>query len=56
MKFEFRLPDIGEQNEVVFLLDALRNEFESLEKELYKYECIKQGMMHDLLTGKVRLL
>lgn len=54
--FEFRLPDIDEQNEVVFLLDSLRNEIDSLEKELHKYECIKQGMKHDLLTGKVRLL
>ncbi len=55
-KFEFRLPDINEQNEVVFLLDSLRNEIDSLEKELHKYECIKQGMKHDLLTGKVRLI
>ena len=55
-KFEFRLPDINEQNEVVFLLDSLRNEIDSLEKELHKYECIKQGMKHDLLTGKVRLV
>jgi len=30
-------------------------EIESLEKKLEKYKQIKQGMMQNLLTGKIRL-
>ena len=31
------------------------DEIEALEKERDKYKCIKQGMMQQLLTGKIRL-
>ena len=32
------------------------DEIESLEKKLSKYEQVKQGMMTQLLTGKIRLI
>jgi type I restriction enzyme S subunit len=44
------------QEEVVIFLDSLTAEISNLKIELAKYECIKQGMAHDLLTGKVRLV
>lgn len=44
------------QEEVVKFLDSLTCEIDNLKFELAKYECIKQGMAHDLLTGKVRLV
>jgi type I restriction enzyme S subunit len=31
-------------------------EMESLERKLEKYKLLKQGLMQELLTGKVRLL
>jgi len=31
-------------------------EIETLEKKLDKYKLIKQGMMQNLLTGKIRLV
>jgi type I restriction enzyme S subunit len=56
---EFKTPihmDPKKQENVVQFLDSLTNEIDSLKSELAKYECIKQGMAHDLLTGKVRLV
>jgi len=54
--FEFTLPKIDYQNGVVETLSLLQDEIDFLEIEFFKYECIKQGMMNDLLTGRVRLL
>jgi type I restriction enzyme S subunit len=56
---EFKTPihaDPKKQENVVNFLDSLTNEIDTLKTELAKYECIKQGMAHDLLTGKVRLV
>jgi type I restriction enzyme S subunit len=54
--FEFILPSISYQREAVDVLEILGEEISLLDAELVKYECIKQGMAHDLLTGKVRLV
>ena len=54
--FEFILPSIIYQRESVEALEILGEEISLIETELAKYECIKQGMAHDLLTGKVRLV
>lgn len=54
--FELFLPRIDEQIEIVESLDLQREEISQLEEELQKYEWLKQGMMNDLLTGKVRLV
>ena len=56
---EFQIPihaDPKKQEEVVNFLDSLMGEIAFLKSELAKYECIKQGMAHDLITGKVRLV
>lgn len=47
--------DIDEQTAIADILTTMDNEIEALEKERDKYKCIKQGMMQQLLTGKIRL-
>ena len=48
--------DPTKQDAIVNFLDSLTHEIDTLKSELVKYEFIKQGMAHDLLTGKVRLV
>ena len=48
-------PSIAEQTAIANILTTMDNEIEALEKERNKYKCIKQGMMQQLLTGKIRL-
>ncbi len=45
----------GEQDEIVYILQNVDNELDLLKQKLDKYKKIKEGMMEDLLTGKVRL-
>lgn len=47
--------NIDEQTAIADILTTMDNEIEALEKERDKYKCIKQGMMQQLLTGKIRL-
>jgi len=49
-------PEPGKQEEIRNFLDSLSGEIDTLKSELAKYEYIKQGMAHDLLTGKARLV
>jgi type I restriction enzyme S subunit len=44
-----------EQTRIVQILSDMDAEIESMEKNLEKYKMIKQGMMQNLLTGKIRL-
>jgi len=46
----------GEQEQIASTLAAIDDEIAALESKLDKYRQIKQGMMHNLLTGKVRLI
>ena len=48
--------DIDEQTAIAKVLTTMDDEIEALEKERDKYKCIKQGMMQQLLTGKIRLI
>ena len=48
-------PTKAEQTAIANVLTTMDNEIEALEKERDKYKCIKQGMMQQLLTGKIRL-
>lgn len=48
--------DIKEQEAIAKILTDMDDEIESLEKKLAKYEQVKQGMMTQLLTGKIRLI
>lgn len=48
--------DEKRQESVVLFLDSLSVELDSLKVELFKYELLRQGMMNDLLTGKIRVV
>jgi type I restriction enzyme S subunit len=48
--------DIKEQRAIISVLGDMDNEIRVLEEKLSKYQQIKQGMMEELLTGKVRLM
>ena len=47
---------IEEQTPIAQILSDMDTEIEALEKKLEKYKMIKQGMMQNLLTGKIRLV
>lgn len=48
--------DIEEQNRIATIFTDMDNEIQSLEQNLSKYKLLKQGMMQELLTGKIRLV
>jgi type I restriction enzyme S subunit len=53
---EMRLPSIEEQTAIATILSDMDAEIAALETKLTKTRFIKQGMMHELLTGKIRLI
>lgn len=56
-KFEFLMPPTSEeQATIASILSDIDNEIEVLEQKLDKTRQIKQGMMQQLLTGKIRLV
>lgn len=54
-QFTFALPNSEEQKAIVTILSDMDSELEALEKKLTKTLEIKQGMMQQLLTGRIRL-
>lgn len=48
--------DTNEQEEIAKIIADMNEEIEILEKRFFKYQAIKQGMMQQLLTGKIRLV
>lgn len=50
------VPDFLEQKAIAQVLSDMDSEIEQLEKKLAKYQQIKQGMMQELLTGRIRLV
>jgi type I restriction enzyme, S subunit len=55
-KFMFVMPSIKEQKEIVRVLDDMDTELTELETRLTKTRQLKQGMMQELLTGRIRLV
>jgi type I restriction enzyme S subunit len=56
-KYELKIPPtIEEQTAIANILSDMDREIEALERKLNKYKDIKQGMMQELLTGRIRLL
>ena len=53
---EFQFPNYKHQTVVADILNDLDNEIDILDGKLKKYKQINQGMMQNLLTGKVRLV
>jgi type I restriction enzyme S subunit len=49
-------PTKEEQTQIATILSDMDNEINALETKLLKYKNIKQGMMQNLLTGKIRLV
>ena len=50
------IPNIEEQKAIAEILIGMDKEIELLERKLEKYRQVKQGMMQQLLTGKIRLV
>jgi type I restriction enzyme S subunit len=50
------LPSISEQTAIASVLSAMDAEITDLETQLYKTRQLKQGMMQELLTGRIRLV
>ena len=50
------MPAKSEREAIIKVLTDMNDEIEVLEEKLDKYQKIKQGMMDELLTGKVRLV
>ena len=49
-------PTREEQDRIAEVLSAMDAELSAMEQRLSKTEDLKQAMMHQLLTGKVRLI
>jgi len=47
---------VEEQQAIAQVFSDMDNEIAQLEKKLAKYQQIKQGMMQELLTGRIRLV
>lgn len=55
-KIRIPTPTMEEQNQIVNILADIDSEIEALQQKLEKYRQLKQGMMQQLLTGKIRLI
>jgi type I restriction enzyme, S subunit len=53
---QFRLPPHDEQTAIATILSDMDAEITALEDKLAKARRIKQGMMQELLTGRIRLI
>jgi len=49
------VPSLQEQTQIATILSDMDTEIEQIETQLSKYKQIKQGLMQNLLTGKIRL-
>jgi type I restriction enzyme, S subunit len=54
-KIVLSLPTVEEQMAISDLLSDMDSEIKELEQQLDKYKQMKQGMMQELLTGRIRL-
>jgi len=55
-RFSISLPSLPEQEAIATILSDMDAEITVLETKLTKTRQLKQGMMHNLLTGKIRLV
>ena len=56
LKLEIPLPKIEEQKYFAKIFSEMDAEIATIEKKLEKVKMVKQGMMQQLLTGKIRLV
>jgi type I restriction enzyme S subunit len=55
MQLQVQIPDPPEQKRILDIADDINSLIESLEGEMGKLAALKQGLMDDLLTGRVRV-
>ena len=55
-KLEVKIPDAPEQTAIATILSDMDAEITALESKLAKARQLKQGMMQELLTGRIRLI
>ncbi len=55
-KIEICIPSVAEQRAIAHILSDMDAELEALDAKLSKARQIKRGMMHELLTGRIRLV
>jgi type I restriction enzyme S subunit len=55
-RYEVGLPSVGEQTAIATILSDMDAEIAAVEAKLAKASEIKQGMMQELLTGRIRLV
>ena len=51
-----RMPKLAEQRAIASILSDMDAEIAELEAKRDKYKEVRQGMMQQLLTGKIRLI
>lgn len=56
VKLVFRLPNFKEQIRIATILNDMDTEISALGRKLFKAKQLKQGLMQNLLTGKIRLI
>ena len=56
LKLNFPIPEFKEQTAIAEILSDMDAEIAVLEEKLVKARQVKQGMMQELLTGKIRLV
>ena len=56
MPIEIGVPSLAEQKAIAIILSDMDSEIDMLAVKLEKARHLKQGMMHNLLTGKIRLV
>jgi type I restriction enzyme S subunit len=55
-QIDVKIPNFKEQIAIANVLSDMDTEIEKLESQFVKYNNLKQGMMQNLLTGKIRLI
>ncbi|MDF0720534.1 restriction endonuclease subunit S [Kaistella sp. PBT33-4] len=55
-EFIIKFPSLSEQERIATILSDMDAEIETLEQKLIKAKQIKQGLMQELLTGRIRLV
>ena len=54
-KLSIQLPSISEQNQIAEILSSVDDKLQVLSEKKTTYQELKQGLMQQLLTGKVRV-
>ena len=55
-KIRIPIPMHKEKKQITSVFFEMEDEIEMLKKKLDKYKLLKQGLMQNLLTGKIRLV